>query len=388
MIKRRDYLTAAGAISVGTLSGLAGCAGGSDWNREIGVVTPQSGPFGFIGEGIIQGAQVAIDEVNQNSDAEDISLSIADSEGSVEPARNAVQNAIEDGSVGITGTISSDVTLSVRQLLEEEEVPQVTPIAGNPEITQPGTNFSFRLPGDEEQKEFGTLQFLNENDVSSIAVIGADFSYPQTTVEFLREYAPEFDIEVNSVSFVPLGTDNFRPELNNIDDETVDALFLPYPGANGVTLIQQIREAGMFEDNIVLGDYGYGSLPYRQALGEDIIDVNNWGADLTNEKSQDVISRVRDRFDTDVAIYHLLGYDSIMVLGSAINNAESVDPISVRDSIRETEYDAASGWTVTFDEDGHCDTYRLIVNQWEDQDGQLVNARRFRSDVIPASPSR
>lgn len=387
-VSRRTYLRTAGA---GALAGVAGCTGafgGTNYKRYVGIATPQSGPLGFIGNGVVQGAKVGLDEINQSSDAEDITISVADTATKVEQARSVVQDAIDDGAVGITGPISSDVTMALRKLLEEDKVPQLTPIAGNPEITQPGTDYSFRLPGDEEQKEFGTLQFLSEQDVSSVAIIAADFSYPRTTVKFFKKYAPDFDIDVAHVSFVPLGTDNFKPELNKFSDEDIDALFLPYPGANGVTLIQQIRAAGLFENNVVLGDYGYGSIPYRKALGEDILNVNNWGADLTSKQSKQVVSKIQNRFDTEVGIYHLLGYDSMKIMGKAINNASSLDPVAVRDALQKTSYDAASGWKVTFGEHGHCKTYQLIVNQWEQSGGNIVNARRFRSDVIPPSPSK
>lgn len=388
MVSRRAYLKTAG---VGTLAGVTGCTGafaGSKWERYIGIATPKTGPLGFIGNGVVQGAKVGLEEINQASDAEDIKISVTDTATQVEQARSAVQDAIDDGAVGITGPISSDVTVALRNLLEEEEVPQLTPIAGNPDITQSGTNFSFRLPGDEEQKEFGTLQFLAEQDVSSVAIIAADFSYPRTTVEFFKKFAPSFDISIEHVSFVPLGTDNFKPVLNKFSDDDVDALFLPYPGANGVTLIQQIREAGLYKNNVVLGDYGYGSIPYMNALSGDILNLNNWGADLTSDQSKRVVEKIQNQFDTKIGIYHLLGYDSMKILGNAVNQAESLDPVAVRDTLRNITYDAASGWKVKFGENGHCTTYQLIVNQWEQSGGDLINARRFRSDVIPPSPSK
>lgn len=390
-ISRRTYLQSTStAAGLGVLTGLAGCTrlGGSQWKRRITIATPQTGPLGAFGGAIIQGGRVAIDEVNSNSDQDDIEITTADTAAEVEQARSVIQDAIEEGAVAITGTVSSDVTTSTRELLEQEEVPQVTPIAGNPEITQEGTRFSFRIPGDEEQKEWGTLQFLSENDVTDVAIIATDFSYPRQTVNYFRQHMEAFDINLEHVSFTPFGTDNFRPELAKFSDDDVQALFLPVPGAGGVNLIQQIREEGFFDNNIVIGDYSYGSVPYFQALGEGLLGVNNWGADLTSSRSQQLISEMQSRFNNRIAIYHLLGYDAARVVGDGINAADSLDPVAVRDAISETDYDAASGWRVTFDDSGHCATYQMIVNQWERQGGDLVNARRFGSDVIPASPSQ
>lgn len=384
-VDRRTYIRAMGAT--GAAVGLAGCSNSSSWERDIAIATPQTGPIGWLGESIIQGSELGIEAVNEQSDQEDISLTTADTAGNVEDAQSVVQNSIEEGSVAIAGTISSDVAISIRDLLEEEEVPHITPIAGAPEITQPGTNFSFRFFGDEEQKEFGQLQFLSEEGVSNVAIIGADYSYPRTTVEFFREYAPEFDISLQHVSFVPLGTDNFQPELNEFSDDEVDAIFLPYPGANGVTLIQQIREAGLFENNIVLGDIGYGSVPFLSALQEDIVGVNHWGSDWTTSGAQQVAESVPERYDTRAHIYHTIAYDTVQIVGRAINSADSLDPVAVRDAIRDIEYEAASGWTVTFDEDGHCETYQLIINQWGQENGEFVRNNQFKSDVIPPEPS-
>lgn len=357
------------------ISGVAGCVGsGGDWQRTIGVATPLTGALGALGEKIEIGARIA-----QEQTGSDVELVVKDNGGTVEDSRSVVSDMIDDGVPAIMGTISSDVALSLREMMEEEETLHLTPMAGAPEITQSGTDYTFRYPAAElEQAALGILAYFREQDVSDAAVIGADYSYPRTMVNLLKKHAS--DVSISEVSYVPLGTDNFQPELDGLED--VDALFLPYPGANGVVLIQQIHEQGLFEDKVVLGDYSYGIYAYPRSLEEQVDGLEHWGIDFGTSTAQEVDQTIQNEYDSRADVYHLIGYDAARSLMETIDQVEDPNPTTIQEEYRSTDYTGATGMTAGFNERGLNEQFQFMVNRWNSNEGEYSSDTVFKSDPI------
>jgi branched-chain amino acid transport system substrate-binding protein len=382
-IDRRAVLR--GTAAAGALSALAGCTsafGGNDSRRAIGLPTPQSGPLAPSGTAGLRGADVAAAEVAE--DAAEVELVERDGQASPEEARSVVQEMIDDGVPVITGTFSSDVSNAVSDLVEREEVPFVTAISVDPAITGPDDEYTFRLTGNTTQKLTGVAQFFADQGIEGVGILGADYSMGRSAVEFMNDNAGDYGLTVEHEALVPLTTNNFVPEFENVNTDAIDAMFFPFPGGNGPTLIEQAREQGIFEAvDIVIGHDSYGTELYKQALGDGIADVYNWGVDLSNDRSQAASEAMREEFDVPMDALSLPNYDAIHTIAGAMEEAGSTAPGDVRDALAEMEYEAASGWPVRFDESGDNEAYQMLVNRWEETDDGLQNVVQYTSDVIP-----
>lgn len=348
-----------------------------NWSESIGMAVPLSGDMDAIGQSVLRGAEIAVGESTS-----EIRLLAEDTGGDPERAADVVEEFADDGVPIVAGPISSDVGLAVRDVCEERAVPHLPAMCGNPDLTREGTRYTFRFSSSNRQSAEGSLRFFASEGVDRIAVVGADHSYPHAVVKHLREYAPEFDIEVGAVEHVPLGTTDFTEELAAVDTDRTGGLFLPYPGNNATTLVRQIRGDERFDDTVVLGDYAYGSAPYHEKLGETILGTHNWAIDTIGEASRQ-LSRA---LDEPVGVYHFFGYDVARMAIDAIERANSLDPTAVRDAVAATDYDAASGWGVRFGENGVNERYQMQVNRWLELDaGDRRNVPLFRSDRIVPS---
>ena len=380
---RREFLGRAAAA--GVLAGVAGCSnpfGGSSNRAAIGLPTPQSGPLAQAGKAGLRGAEVAIDEVNAERD-QAIELVQEDGQASTEEARNVVQSMIDDGVSVFTGTFSSDVSNAVSDLAEEEEVPFVTAISVAPQITDSDDDYTFRLTGNTTQKLTGLAQFFEAEGVGAVGIVAADYSMGRSGIEFMNANASDYGFSVEHEAAVPLSTNNFVPELRNVDTDAIDAMFFPFPGGNGPTLIQQAREQGIFDAvDYVVGHDSYGTQLYKGALGDGIESVYNWGVDLSNERSQAASQTMQDRHDVPMDALSLPNYDAVHMIADAVDQAGGFDPQGVRDAIQNTSYDAAAGWSVEFDDAGDNTQYRMLVSQWRKEGGSLANDVVYTSDVI------
>ncbi|WP_254533105.1 ABC transporter substrate-binding protein [Natrinema gelatinilyticum] len=380
---RRVYLKRAAVT--GALVSVAGCTNplsGTSYKAAIGLPTPQSGPLAPSGTAGLRGAEVAIEEVNAERD-DPIELVDQDGQASPEEARSVVQTMIDDDIPVITGTFSSDVSNAVSELAEQEQVPFMTAISVDPGITSDQDDYTFRLTGDTNQKLTGVAQFLQSQDVGSIGIIGADYSMGRSAVEFMNGNASEYGFSVEHEALVPISTNNFVPEFRNVDTEATDAMFFPFPGGNGPTLIEQARSQGVFDQvDLVIGHDSYGTEMYKSALGEDISGIHNWGVDLSNDRATSATETMQEKFDVPMDALSLPNYDAVHMIAEAMESADSLEPQAIRDELAGMSYSAASGWDVSFSEAGDNKEYRMLVNEWVQQGDSIRNEVQFTSDVI------
>lgn len=385
MLDRRSFL--GGVVGSGALATVSGCLGslrGSDGYRSaIGLPMPETGPLATAGRSGRRGVQIAFDEINEDRD-EPITSVIEDGQGSPETAMQVSRNMLGDDIPVLTGTFSSDVSSAISTLAEQEQVPFMTAISGAPEIISEDDDYTFRMTGNDIQKVRGVGRFLEaQGDVSGVGIIAADYSMGRASLDVMKEYAETWGLTVEYESLVPLGTDDFVSELQRIDTTAIEALFYPFPGVNGPTLISQTRQQGLFDEvSYVIGNDSYGSEAYKEALGADIAGVYNWGVDLQNERSQRASRRSRDRYDVPMDTLSLPNYDAVHLLREVIDEAETVDPEAIRDVLADTTYETASGWSVEFDESGENQAFNMIVSQWQETDDGLRNEVVHTTDVI------
>lgn len=385
-MERRDYLQTAGAIGTGALAGLAGCTGafgGSKWNQTIGMAAPTSGPLGILGGPVIEGGKVAVEEVKENNP--DLGMEVGDTAANPESALSVGRSMKDKGVVALSNLIVSDVALALRKFAEEEGIPHVGTFTGAVEVTGEQTDYFFRQGGNNAQYAAATVQFFQDQDVSNIAIISLNDAYGNAIVDLTKQYASKVDLSVEHVSIVPPGTTNFKPELAKIDDESIGGIYIPYHGKGQTTLAQQLREAGLFENNVLVGDYAWGNIAaFKKPAGKNAAGIHFHGVDLTGSKTKEVANRITERFGGEVGTYRIVGYDTAKLTAEAIVNSDKIDPSSVRDTIQNSQYSGVSGWSIDFNDTGDNDAFQLIVNKWEEtSDGIQASDPVFKSDKIP-----
>ena len=71
-------------------------------------------------------------------------------------------------------------------------------------------------------------------------------------------------------------------------------------------------------------------------------------------------------------MYFLMGHDALMVRKNAVELAQSLDPIKIRDALKKTNYDGLQAKNITFQD---FDGYRN-QSKWEPLLGKWVNGKR------------
>jgi len=378
---RRNSLKILGTASVVSL---AGCTGAfdesSEWDRTMGVLMPQTGPLSGIGSQAEQAVEIAFDDVNERFDL-DLSFQIEDTQGDSEEARNAAQTLIEDGAPALAGMVSSDSALAIRDISESDGIPILNSYANNDDVTQKGTEYTYRYIGNSTQEMKGTMGFWESEGVSNVALIAADYSFGRSVGSAMETLADDFGQSVDNISYLPVTTNNFQPELRDLDQDELDAVFIAFPGENGPVLVQQLAEEGFLEETIVTGNYSYSTNVMLQVVGDQLPGLTAWGVDKT--AASDLQSEFADRYDTRMDSLHALPYETFSVVAEAMVAAENIGPDAINDALRDIEHEGTVGIPAEFGDQGHNIGYRQLITEWQTTDGGLDDPVVYQTDTLP-----
>lgn len=342
-------LVAAAAVSTLALSACGGDDGGGGGTGGGGGDQPASVTIGFMGDltgensGIVipprNGAQMAVEEYNATNPKTKITLKPYDSQGSPEQATALAQQAInQDKIVGLIGPAFSGESQQVGPILEEGQIPSISPSATNVTLAEKGWKFWHRvLPGDRIQGT-GLGEFIARAlTAKKVFVIHDNQDYSKGIADFVTSALKGKGVAVETDVIDPEGSD-YASTVNKVKPANPDAIFYGGYYAEGGRLLKQLREAGVTA-RFLSGD---GSLDPGLAKGAGGTNAN--GAIVgcpclvdptgeSNEKSKKFADAYKAKYNTPPAIYAAEGYDAATAFIEAVK-AGNTTPDKINDFLK------------------------------------------------------
>jgi branched-chain amino acid transport system substrate-binding protein len=179
---------------------------------------------------------------------------------------------------------------------------------------------------------------------------------------FKRHYQGEVVDEI----YVPLTHQDFSAELARIAVARPDAVFAFMPGGLGVRLVRQFRQAGLADDVTFLSAFTVDetTLPATGADALGFFSGATWAPDLDAPGNAEFVAAFEARYNYIPAVYAMQGYDTAMLLDSAIRavGGDLSDRDAVREAIRAADFQSLRG------------EFAFNTNQFPIQDFYLVHA--------------
>ena len=153
------------------------------------------------------------------------------------------------------------------------------------------------------------------------------------------------------------GDKSFSEQLKRIQDANPDVILLSSFAPEVPLLIKEARDMGI-ETPIVGGDTWdepekfFGTLADNAPL-EGIYQTTNFAPEMSGEEVQTFLNAYTEKFDTAPDGIASSGYDAMLLIANAIEQAESVDPVLVRNALLATEAFQGSTYISHYDENRH-----------------------------------
>lgn len=345
--------------------------------NKIGVLTPRTGAISFAGTHVVRSARHALERASEgNGGAFD--LVFFDTEGSPDVAEGLLEDVDPSEFALLTGIISSEVGLVVREFTEANRIPTLGTIVGTSEYTAPGTEYNFRYSLGIDQIAEVYRRYLVEQGAETVAFIGADHAAPRNVAHHLHES----ELTVVSETFAPMAETDFDEAVAAIPDGT-DAILFIHPADQMTDLVGAVKSRFDPDDTVLLGNATVQSSEVVAEVGRDMAGVASWGPDYESARFQDFATSLEATGVSDVDLFDCVGYDNLRIAIEALSNAGGDDPDDVTRYLREDlDYVGACGWPAAFGEGGRNDAAGGFIARWTDDGGTLRPSIEFRSERL------
>lgn len=352
-------------LSLITAALLMGCVEGdihkarATWfrNQNHEVIIAIAGRLSFMKEDTLfmKGIYMAVDEVNGDNGIHGRQLKILekDDKASVIEGTIVAQDILKNlGVVAVIGHTSTHVTLPVSTIYENAGLILMSPIVSNPQITQRGYRYIFQniVSDDEIGREMAL--YAKSQGYKNIIIYYADNPYGKGLANAFEDVANKNDMKIIDRVSSFNNINEFIRAKKKWQALDAEAVFIADSLRTGKEFILMLKDQNV--DLPILGADGLDA-NFIEELGEAaegavIATLYNQEEDHPN------IIKFRRRFKElyghEPDVWAIQGYETIMLLRDAMNNAQSLLPQDIANELR-----SISGWQglryeIYFDEDG------------------------------------
>jgi branched-chain amino acid transport system substrate-binding protein len=260
-----------------------------------------------------------------------------------EAVSNVRKLILEDKVVAILGDHCSSCCLSVAPLCEEYKIPGITVECMADAITSPGFQYYFRMyiPSGLVSA-WASPVFVKLLKPTTVGFLAINDDYGRATSEGFSTELGKLGVKTVLKEYYERGTTDYMAFLSKIKSVAPDILIYTGVTAEGSIILQQAREIQAFEKTKFLGSVEMSEQEIISLVGADIMEgVYAWA--VWESVPPDFAKLVKERFNAPMHYGITYGYDALMAVAKAIEAAQSLDPVKIRDAIAKLDFQGVSG---------------------------------------------
>lgn len=368
---------------------VAACGTGAPEHVRIGVVVPLSGPRADLGQQVLDGARLAVEDVDDAGGllGRDVELVVVDDADLIQLPGQLASLAEQSRVSAVVGPEAPGVVLGERSPLSRRGVPAILPTAFTGDPSAAGAYVARVVPSATAQAGAVGRWLAEVRAADEVALLVADdIEGDAARVEVtaaLRgqgvRVAAERTADPDSVRLDPV-VDQLRSAAPD-----VDALFVWAPPEAAARVTLAVRRLG-WDVQIVVPSSSFVA-EFRTLAGqasEGVVLAFPYRPEWFGPRLTSLMVRYhRERplgalpgLDTlvlDVPVLALAGYDAVLAIAAAVESADSREPDAVARALAEVEVD------------GLLRTYDGRREAWSDDELFVARFHRFAT-VFDADP--
>lgn len=384
MSSRRSLTTrlaATGALALSFGLALSACSGGlasggdsgdsGEGAIKIGMLAPFSGQEAAFGDYMKFGAQLAINEINDDGgiDGRDLELVTEDDGCDPTAAVAAANKLVTAGVKGSVGGYCSGATLPTLPVFADAEVPMVIPAANSNQLVGQG---AFMINGTGAQQASAAVTYMKKVGAKNVAIIDDNTDYSVDLADSVADQADGF--KVAKRESVNPDEKDFSANVNSVLGSNPDfVVWTGYYQAGGL-LVNQLRGAG-YDGPILVGDGSVDAQLAAIAGPDSIKDVVG-----TFTKTPDMLEggeawiadyeKVSD--GAAPGPYSIQSYEAVKTIAEAFTEAGGTDYDAVVKALKGLDGFPLLTGDLTFADDGSREGGGFVIVEPTGDDGAFV----------------
>ncbi|HEX6016528.1 MAG TPA: branched-chain amino acid ABC transporter substrate-binding protein [Burkholderiaceae bacterium] len=362
-------------IAAASVALFAGAASAQEMVVKIGHVAPMSGPQAHYGKDNENGARMAIDDLNAKGvtiGGKKVKLELAAEDDAADPKQGtaAAQKLCDAKVAGVVGHLNSGTTIPASAIYEKCGIPDITPSATNPKLTQQGFKYIFRVLANDNALGAGlALHAANNLHLKRIAVIDDRTAYGQGIAEVFAATAKAKGMQIVDQQYTTDKATDFMAILTAIKSKNPDGIFFGGMDTQGGPMVRQMEQLGLSNVKFFGGD---------GICTDKIIELSGGAKTLGNvicaEGGSSLAkmpggtawkARYDAKYPKQFQVYSPYVYDAVHVLVQAMIDAGSADPKVYLPKLAAVNYKGVTA-NISFDKDGELKNPAMSLYMYKD----------------------
>lgn len=358
-MKKMMSVMLAAALTAGMLAVPAMAA--DTW--MIGSIGPLTGGAANYGQGVANGAEIAVNEINEAGGIGGVQISYKseDDELDSEKSVNAYNTLKDWGMQMLVGSTTSGCSIAVSEKTKADNMFQLTPSGSAADCTK--YDNVFRVCFSDPNQGKASAIYIGEHKLATKVGIIYDSSdvYSSGIMSTFVEEAANWDFEIlEPQAFTADNNTDFSSPLQMYKDAGADLIFLPIYYTQAGTILTQAAMMGV--ETTFFGCDGLDGMlemdNFNKDLAEGVMLLTPFVADAEDELTQNFVSKYVEAYGVKPNQFAADAYDAVYAIKAALEDAGATPDMSVSDlcealkaSMVKIELPGLTG-TITWTADG------------------------------------
>ncbi len=351
---------------------------------KMAFIDPLSGPFAPVGQGILKSWQYIADMANAQKWAGDNTFEIVgfDNKASPQESLTQLKAAIDQGYRYIIQGNGSGAALALIDAVNKhnernpgKEVLFLNYAAVDPDLTNSKCSFwHFRFDANSDQKMEAMTTFMTKDQgIKKVYIIGQNYAFGHQVTRAAKEYLKRKrpDIQIVGDDLHPIGqVKDFSPYVAKIKASGADTVITGNWGADLALLIKAAKDADLKANFYTYYASTTGVPTAMGAAGADHVKYAGYW-NVNNEKfvGKEIVDGYKKKYNDDY--YVMATYTGLVMMGKAIKQAKSTDPIKVAFALEGMKAQSLNG-EVEMRKTDHQLQQPLYIATWVKVNGKDV----------------
>lgn len=325
------------AMAVGCFAGCGSKEAKKDADKfYIGGIGPTTGDAAIYGTAVMNGAQIAVDEINEAGgvNGKQIEFNFQDDQSDAEKSVNAYNTLKDWGMQVLMGTVTTTPCVAVADKTAQDNMFEVTPSASSTDVI--ASDNVFQVCFTDPNQGTKSAQYIGENKLAKkVAVIynSSDVYSSGIEAKFIEEAKNQGLEVVAEEAFTADSKTDFSTQLKKAQDGGAELVFLPIYYTEASIILTQADQMG-YQPKFFGCDGLDGLLAVKNfdtKLAEGVMLLTPFAADATDDLTKKFVKEYKDKYDEVPNQFAADAYDAIYAIKAAMEEAKVTPDMSVTD---------------------------------------------------------
>jgi len=316
---------------------------------KIGYSAPFTGAAAEFGTNGWRGIQLALEEINAKGvtvGGKTHQIAIVRYDDRCEPtegAANVRKLVLTDKVVAVLGSHCSSVCVAMADLLDGYKVPGLTIECAADKVTSPGHPFYFRArPSVGLMAPLATPRLMKIFKPKTAGFLAINDDYGRGFAQAFENELKKQGVSTTVKAFFERGTTDFTVHLTQVKTAAPDIVFYVGVTPEGAMILKQAKELGLTPKIKFVGSEEMSEMELLKLAGAEVLE-GTYSIALWGKVPPQFAERVQKKFGAPLHYAIIYGYDALWAVARAIQLAQSLDPVKIRDAMKRVEFDGLQG---------------------------------------------